>query len=296
MILFPHFLALASLVEASGEIMLAGDNRQLSPIVSHDWEREDRPPVVLYQPYYSAYDAIRNLKAIGGLYDQAITQSALSFTFRLPPVIRELIARLYQRDNIDLDGPTPPIVPPDEAMAAGWQQIWQHATGLYLVVHNERQSRKSNALEADIIEEILNAGAPQPQASIGIVTPHRAQRTLLTSRVGQNAAVDVVDTVERLQGGERPTIIVSATASDSAAISASAEFILDLNRSNVAFSRAQERLIVVCSESLLNHIPAELEQYDSTLLWKSLRQICSVQLASEVMSDYNVRLFAPNLF
>ena len=57
MILFPHFLALASLVEASGEIMLAGDNRQLSPIVSHDWEREDRPPVVLYQPYYSAYSA-----------------------------------------------------------------------------------------------------------------------------------------------------------------------------------------------------------------------------------------------
>ena len=74
MILFPHFLALASLVEASGEIMLAGDNRQLSPIVSHDWEREDRPPVVLYQPYYSAYDAIRNLKSIGGL--QPITSVA----------------------------------------------------------------------------------------------------------------------------------------------------------------------------------------------------------------------------
>ena len=295
MILFPHFLALASLVEASGEIMLAGDNRQLSPIVSHDWEREDRPPVVLYQPYYSAYDAIRNLKAIGGLSDQAIAQSALSFTFRLPPVIRELIARLYQRDNIELDGLAPPVAAPQGAMAAGWQRIWQHATGLYLVVHNERQSRKSNVLEADIIEEILNAGEPQPQASIGIVTPHRAQRTLLTSRVGQNAAVDVVDTVERLQGGERPTIIVSATASDSAAISASAEFILDLNRSNVAFSRAQERLIVVCSESLLNHIPAELEQYDSTLLWKSLRQICSVQLATLVMSGYTVQLFVPNV-
>lgn len=131
-----------------------------------------------------------------------------------------------------------------------------------LIVHNERQSRKSNELEADIFEAILAAGAPQPQASIGIVTPHRAHRTLLTSRIGQNAAVDVVDTVERLQGGERPTIIVSATASDSAAISANAEFVLDLNRSNVAFSRAQARLIVVCSESLLDHIPAELDQYD----------------------------------
>ena len=76
------------------------------------------------------------------------------------------------------------------------------------MVHNERQSRKSNGLEADIIEAILDAGIPQPQASIGVVTPQRAQRTLLTSRIGQNAAVDVVDTVERLQGGEKPTIIV----------------------------------------------------------------------------------------
>jgi hypothetical protein len=295
MILFPHFLALSTLVSTSGEIMLAGDNRQLSPIVSHDWEREDRPPVVLYQPYYSAYDAIRNLKTIGGLSDQAIVQSALSFTFRLPPVIRELIARLYQRDNIELDGLTPQVAASTTETVTGWQRIWQHATGLYLVVHNERQSRKSNELEADIIEAILNAGNPQPQASIGIVTPHRAQRTLLTSRIGLNAAVDVVDTVERLQGGERPTIIVSATASDAAAISTSAEFILDLNRSNVAFSRAQARLIVVCSEALLDHIPAEVEQYDSTLLWKSLRQICTLQLAAEVMNGYNVRLFAPDV-
>jgi hypothetical protein len=294
MILFPHFLALASLVTPTGEIMLAGDNRQLSPIVSHDWEREDRPPIVLYQPYYSAYDAIRNLKSIGGLPDDAIVQSALSFTFRLPPVIRELIGRLYQRDNIELDG-LPHNAPATTGTATGWQRIWQRATGLYLIVHNERQSRKHNELEADVIEAILNAGNPQPQASIGIVTPHRAQRTLLSSRIGQNAAVDVVDTVERLQGGERPTIIVSATASDSSAISTSAEFILDLNRSNVAFSRAQARLIVVCSESLLNHIPAELEQYDSTLLWKSLRQICTIELAAETMNGYNVRLFAPDV-
>jgi len=199
--------------------------------------------------------------------------SSHGFTFRLPPVIRELIARLYRRDNIELDGLTPQVATASRGEVTGWQKIWQHATGLYLIVHNERQSRKSNELEANIIEAILAAGAHQPQASIGIVTPHRAQRTLLTSRIGQNAAVDVVDTVERLQGGERLTIIVSATASDSAAISASAEFILDLNRSNVAFSRVQARLIVVCSESLLDHIPAELEQYDSTLLWKSLRQI-----------------------
>ncbi|WP_287289896.1 AAA family ATPase, partial [Okeania sp. SIO2B9] len=62
MMVFPHFLALATLVKNDGEIMLAGDHRQLTPIITHDWENEDRPPVVYYQPYVSAYQAIQNLK------------------------------------------------------------------------------------------------------------------------------------------------------------------------------------------------------------------------------------------
>ena len=84
----------------------------------------------------------------------------------------------------------------------------------------------------------------------------------------------MVETVERLQGGERPVVIVSGTASEPNAIAKSAEFLLDLNRSNVAFSRCQERLIVVCSRSLLDHIPADLENYQAALLWKSLRARC----------------------
>ena len=58
MMLFPHFLALASLVRPAGQIMLAGDNRQLAPISAHDWEQEDRPPMQHYQPFNSAYDAV----------------------------------------------------------------------------------------------------------------------------------------------------------------------------------------------------------------------------------------------
>jgi superfamily I DNA and/or RNA helicase len=90
-----------------------------------------------------------------------------------------------------------------------------------------------------------------------------------------------MDTVERLQGGERETIIVSATASDPAAIAARAEFILNLNRANVAFSRAKRRLIVVCAESLLEHIPPEVEHYGAAVLWKSLRSLCT-HVVSEV--------------
>jgi superfamily I DNA and/or RNA helicase len=283
MMVFPHFLALATLLNTiNGEIMLAGDHRQLAPIVAHDWENEDRPPVVLYQPFASAYEAIQNIES--KVPDASVHQKALRYTHRLPAEIRELISRLYRRDNIELEGR-----PQDQyhsklgSPSNDWESIWERETGLYLITHDERQSRLSNEVELAIIEQILGSCGTQPNESIAIVTPHRGQRGMLRRRLEPYMSplgpVHVIDTVERLQGGQRQTIIVSATESDPSAISTNAEFILDLRRSNVAFSRARMRLIVVCSEFLLDYIPAEFENYESTLLWKSLRTLCSsVQL------------------
>jgi superfamily I DNA and/or RNA helicase len=105
--------------------------------------------------------------------------------------------------------------------------------------------------------------------------------------------VDLVDTVERLQGGEKPAIIVSGTESDPHSIGAAASFILNLNRANVAFSRTQERLIVVCADTLLDHIPPELEDYESAMLWKSLRNLCSRVVLRTNIAGYAVRVLAP---
>jgi predicted metalloenzyme YecM len=71
------------------------------------------------------------------------------------------------------------------------------------------------------------------------------------------------------------------------------QFILDLNRSNVAFSRVKDRLIVVCASSLLDHIPDDLEQYDETMLWKALRSTCSRLLAELEVDGHRVRVFGP---
>ena len=51
MMVFPHFLALATLVGREGRVMLTGDHRQLAPITAHEWDTEDRPPTVRYQPF-----------------------------------------------------------------------------------------------------------------------------------------------------------------------------------------------------------------------------------------------------
>lgn len=298
MMVLPPFLALASLVRADGEVLLAGDHRQLAPILSHDWEREDRPPARLYQPYASAYDAVRSLKERRGLADDSVRLSALTFTFRLPPPIRRLIARLYRLDGLALDGFPAAVPVPSPTADDGdvWQRFWREPTGLFLVTHAEAASKQSNPLEAEIVARILGGAGPLPPGSVGVVVPHRAQRALLKTLLGANPAVDVIDTVERLQGGERPTIIVSATASDPAAINARAEFILGLNRANVAFSRAQQRLIVVCSERLIAHLPPSAEHYAEAMLWKSLREACSEPVGQAEMHGHVVRVWtAPPL-
>ncbi len=300
MMVFPHFLALATLVKKDGEIMLAGDHRQLAPIITHDWENEDRPPVLLYQPYASAYQAIQNLKENLDIKvsDEAILRSGLSFTFRLPPVIRELIGRVYRKDNIELQGnPRAEVTEEIQAINGNWEKLLQGNIGLYLVIHSERQSKRSNPVEVEIIKQILDAGGNLTDGSVAIVTPHRAQRALLKTELSgyYRNAVDVIDTVEKLQGGERQNVIVSATASDPSAISKNVEFILNLNRSNVAFSRVQERLIVVCSKTLLDYIPKELENYEETMLWKALRSQCSKLIFTESVDGHTVQVFIPSL-
>ncbi|MBV9851825.1 MAG: AAA family ATPase [Armatimonadetes bacterium] len=293
MMVLPYFLAVASLVREDGEILLAGDHRQLAPIMAHDWEREERPPARLYQPHVSAYEAVRRLAQSPGVPDAAILQSALTHTFRLPPAICDLIARLYRLDDIALTGRTAEsscALPPSPDL---WRRLWQPETGLFLVVHDERDSRQSNPLEAHLVRAILDAAGPLAAGSVGVVVPHRAQRGLLGNALRGHAAVGVIDTVERFQGGERETIIVSATASDPAAITARAEFLLGLNRANVSFSRARKRLIVVCSERLLAHIPPRTEHYAEALLWKSLRAVCSERVGEATADGHRVRVWEP---
>ena len=299
MLVFPYFLALSTTVAQDGRILLAGDHRQLSPIVAHDWEEEDRPPVELYQPYSSAFEAVHDLADHDDMGLDSIRLSRLQYTFRLPPVIRALVSQLYRSyDDTELEGELAEMPPNVADNGDLFTNIWEQETGLFLLTHDERESRVSNPFEADVIEQLLDSSAVDglDDGSVAVLTPHTAQRSHLQERLEEqlDGPVDVVDTVERLQGGEAENIIVSATASDPTAIGLNEEFLLDLNRSNVAFSRTESRLIVICSQSLLNHIPPEVEDYNSAMLWKSLRSICSMQSGQTIIDGHQVRMLVPD--
>lgn len=295
MMLFPHFLALAYQLDLSPDrpwrILLTGDHRQLAPVIQHQWEEENRPGVQCYLPYLSVFEAFLRIRR--ALEDPAgrVGYTVLTYTHRLPEEVRSLIQPLYRRDNVELDGRKGKGKP--EAGDTLWEALWHGEEGVYLLVHNDRQGRKRNPHEAEIILRALE-GAPKTLVAedIAVVTPFRAQRTLLREKL--RGRVGLVDTVERLQGGERRVIFYSASASDPNALTTLQEFLLDVNRTNVAFSRAKERLIVMVSETLLHYVPPEREAYEDAVLWKELRRLCRRQVGEALLEGgLRVRLLIP---
>ena len=297
MLVFPDFLALATLVSEDGEIMLAGDHMQLAPITAHEWEEETREQVVRLAPHESCYQAVRRLCA--KCPPGAVRQSALTITYRLTPELTHLISGVYRGEGVALRSVKGQDDKKGNITSLG--DLWASG-GVYLVVHDEGESRKSNGFEARLIRDILNArGVAEsdvPPGTVSIITPHRAQRGVLKNLLMSDFEyhIKLIDTVERLQGGECETIIVSGTQSDIGAISGNAEFILDRNRTNVIFSRAKERLIVVCSRNLMDSMPADIDDYRSSWLWKHLRSVCDTVALRVDGYEHGVEVRVPGAY
>lgn len=120
---------------------------------------------------------------------------------------------------------------------------------------------ETNAVHTD--ESFWNVG-------IGIVTPHRAQRAIIVQKlldafpeVCPNLIEDAVDTVERFQGGQRHTIIVSFGVGDPDIIVGEERFLMQLERTNVAISRAMAKCILFMSDDIVAHIPADRKAIDT---------------------------------
>jgi hypothetical protein len=73
--------------------------------------------------------------------------------------------------------------------------------------------------------------------------------------------------------------MLSATASDPGYVLAEADFLLNLNRLNVALSRPRQKLIVVASRSVTKLLVSDLNIFENAVIWKRLYY----QYANEVI-------------
>ena len=112
---------------------------------------------------------------------------------------------------------------------------------------------RRNPLEADLAvsyaRKLLAAGLPA--ASIGVITPYRAQVRMIRERLADVPDLEV-DSVDGFQGREKEAVIVSFVRSNP---EGDIGFLKDTRRTNVAFTRARRCLIVIGDSATLSRHP-----------------------------------------
>jgi hypothetical protein len=117
--------------------------------------------------------------------------------------------------------------------------------------------------------------------ALAVLSPHRAQNSAIRHALRQRGfdtgarPLPLVDTVEKLQGKERQVILVSYGVADEEYAAAEAEFLLSRNRFNVAATRAERKLVVFCSDTILDLVPTDRKVLMGSMMLKEFRYYCS---------------------
>lgn len=276
MMRLPSFLMCGAFVEDHAQILVGGDQRQMPPVATHDWENEDRRIIEEFVPYLSTLDYLRMVggQDVDSIHkpDEAVTASAtipmtqLELTYRCHLSVANFLQRhVYAQDNIAYRSMSNEKITRTTPKTEALEHVLDPDQPLVLVLHDDDTNQQANPEEAALAMGIVDD--IDPTDSTGIVTPHNAQRGILSNQLPKDTEVD---TVERFQGGERDMILVSATASDPDFLESESDFILNPNRLNVAMSRMKKKLVVVASQEVFNLVPPDIEKYNHSLLWKGL--------------------------
>lgn len=279
----PDILIPGASTESDAQVLISGDQRQMPPVQTHDWDREDRRIVEEVAPHLSSMDFFRlfSYQDNFGMDEspeevqvpafQPIPIDKLAVTYRCHWVVAEFLRRLiYAQDRIDFQSDREYTLSVRPAERGGVRRAMNPEYPLVLIVHEERESQQSNPYEIGIVDSLVQT--VDPDENVGVVTPHNAQRGRLRGAF-QNYDNADVDTVERFQGGQRDLIIVSGTVSDPDYVRREADFILSPYRLNVAMSRMKKKLVVVVPRSLIDFVPSDSDQYEAARVWKRLYSI-----------------------
>jgi len=305
MLELPNLLLAGSGFREDGQVLVGGDHRQLPPVQKRDWDTVRRRDIRSTAAYLSTLDYLRFLRGADVLDDEQelgvvcdrdpdateLPLVQLDTTYRFGEWTAQFIQQtVYEKDGIPYtSGRAPDPVPAtdnlDEPLDDPLDVLFADETTVALLTYaGERGYRQWNPIESVLTEALIMATGSM--ATVGVVTPHNAQRgrvqSLLqehgyavgseeeaTSDGEQNQGIQV-ETVNRFQGGERDVMAVNATVSDPNYIAAEDEFLLTENRINVSFTRYRDLLVVLAPKALLGYLPDDPDLYDQAALWKML--------------------------
>ena len=277
MMRLPELILSGAFVDKNAQILVAGDHRQLPPIQAHNWEKEDRRTIEEMASFLSAMDFLRLLRQedlgiehVKAPHRAEIPTERLSETHRCHQIVADFLKDwVYHKDGIDFRSDQTQTLPEANPPTEGLKVALAPENVFVLIVHDQAESFQSNPVEAKIVDALVRSVQPK---SVGVVTPHNAQRGVVKNLLLEGYEEVRVDTVERYQGGEGDFIIISSTVSDPDYVRTESDFLLNLNRINVAISRMKKKLVIVASRSIFEFMPQDARDYDKALLWRGIAQ------------------------
>jgi hypothetical protein len=294
---------------------IPGDHKQMPPIQNLDPPKGAEYLVDSIQTYLIKRFGIGQQPH---LVNYRSNQDLVDYA-RSPGYPRQLIAAAPKKDlsvihALDEVVKTLPAALPQSAAYAALLRPERRVTAL---IHDDPTSSQANDLEAGLVAGLafiarhsmakdLDMGRGTSgeaftdktffESGVGIVTPHKAQKALVVRKLTElfpladpELVFSAVDTVERFQGGERNLIIVSYGVGDTDIIEGEEQFLLQLERTNVAVSRAKAKCIVLMPKSLAYHLPTDQKAADTSVALKSyLEEFCSQRFAVDIQDGAGI--------
>ncbi len=262
----PEGVMAGAFLQTNGQMIVVGDHRQMPPIIAHRWQDEQKRNIAEMRPFLSLFEALE---------ERGFPKMALDESFRLHEDIAEFLDKnIYSKDGIKFHSKRKNLLSSIPPINDYVNAVMDPQYPIVVIEHTESGSQQFNPKEIELTEPIIDACVRylrlDGQNGVGVVVPHRAQKALLCQKFPILAAANSIDTVERFQGDERDVIIVSATASDPDYVRYEADFLLNLNRLNVAISRPRYKLIVIASRSVVDLLTSDLDIFENSVLWKRL--------------------------
>lgn len=242
--LTPALLLPLSLLGPEGHIVLAGDHKQLPPVVMAD----DATALKV-----TAFAALRETDVVHGAFSHMLTvQHRMNELLMWFPSERFYAGALVAHPSVatttlpaaDDDGIALParVLDVIDTAGAGFEETRPSESSS---IDNAGEARVVALLVRDLIDRSV-VGADE----IGVITPYGAQSARLQRELG--ALIDVgleVDSVDGFQGREKRVIVFSAVRSNDRG---EVGFLADERRLNVAITRAKQKLIVVGDSATLS--------------------------------------------
>lgn len=298
----PEGLVCLASLSAGGRVVVAGDDRQLGPILAADWpDIPDGPSL-----HRSLFEL---LTRPGALRPQMLTEN-----FRMNALLTAQAAALVYGPSYRCANPQVAARRLDYA-PGGDSLDWllDPDYPLVLIQTEGFEAPTRNDVEATLVADLCLAlrTRTRPEGATGwiddahffrdgafIVSPHhlqiRAIRQALANR-HRWSHPPFVDTVDKMQGQEADAVLVSYGVSDPEQAAREATFIYSLNRLNVAITRARRKLILLLSSELLDPPLGVLDDPEAAAGLQYMQSLVSAMRAGErraaMLQDVRVRLF-----